>query len=124
METSSNGSKPKPFRVRRALVGSIDIYEVKDSELEILETGGPAANQLNFAVSAISLAFSAFGTLLTATFESDLIRTFYAVALFGGFGMGTYWIFQWRQSRTSIKKVIADIRNRMDENATDDLSDS
>ena len=117
MASSSNGSKP--LQVRRAPVGSIDIYEVKDSELEILEKGGPAAIQLNFAVFVFSLAFSALGTLLTATFESDVVKTFYVVVVAGGSIMGAYWVFQWKQSSTSIKKAVEDIRNRMDEDTTD-----
>lgn len=121
MENPSNGSKSS-VRILRAPVGSIRIYEVKDSELETLEKEGSAATQLNFAVAAFSVAFSAFGTLVTATIESDLIETFYVVAVVAGLSMGTYCLVQWKQSRASIRKVIADIRNRMDEDTTDDPS--
>jgi hypothetical protein len=115
MADVTDGHTSRPIRVRRALVGSLDIYEVKDNELEILETGGQAATQLNFAVSAFSFAFSALGTLLTATFESQVVQTFFVVTLVGGVSLGAYCLFQWRQSRTSIRRVIKGIKDRMEE---------
>ena len=120
MATSPNDSKP--IRVRLAPVGSIDIYQVKDSELEILEKGGPAATHLNFAVFAFSLAFSALGTLLTANFESDIAETFYVVAVVGGLLMGAYCLVQWKQSSTSVRTVVEGIRSRMNQDTVDSQS--
>ena len=120
MADHPNGTSTRPIRVRRALVGSIDIYEVKDSELEVLETGGPAATQLNFAIAAFSFAFSSLGTLFTATFQSDVIQFFYVVLMVVGLGLGSYWTVQWRYSRTSIRKTIQGIKDRMDDNGTVD----
>lgn len=37
-------------KVRRGKVESVDLYEIKDSELDILEQGTPATLQLNFAI--------------------------------------------------------------------------
>ena len=99
--------------VRRAHVGSIDIYEVKDNELDILEKGGPMETQFNFAVLLISLAFSSAISLFTATFKSEIVQnTFVVVAVVGFLGSG-YLFIQWYQGKKPIKSVIKDIRDRM-----------
>ena len=36
--------------VRRGRVDSVDLYEVKENELELLEKGSPASLQLNFSI--------------------------------------------------------------------------
>ena len=62
------------------------------------------------------IAISALGTLLTATFTAAVIRIFYVVLMVVGLALGLYWIVQWKQSRTSIRKIIKGIKDRMDEN--------
>ena len=94
-------------------MGSIDIYEIKDNELDIFEKGESTAVQLNFAVFLLSLGFNGVATLSTATFESDLIQIFFVVATVIGFLGGFYLLFQWRQSKTSIKELARGIRGRM-----------
>ena len=117
MATPSNGSKT--VSVRRARVVSIDIYEIKDSELEMLEKGEPAAVQLNFAIFLLSLAFSSLATLSTAAFESEIIQDIFVFVLVIGVLGGIYLLIQWRRSRTSVRDVVKSVRERM----TDDLPD-
>ena len=106
-------------QVRRARVGSIDIYEIKDSELEILEKGGPAETQFNFAVFLLTLAFSSIIALSTATFESVIIQfTSVVVAVVGSLG-GLYLLIQWKRTKTSVSKLAKDIRNRMRDDQID-----
>ena len=62
------------------------------------------------------MAISALGTLLTATFTAAVIQIFYVVLMVVGLALGLYWIVQWKQSRTSIRKIIKGIKDRMDEN--------
>lgn len=109
----------KSVTVRRGRVVSIDIYEVKDDELEILEKGGPAQIQFTFAVFLLTLAFSSFTSLITATFESTEIKTAYIVVCVIGFLGSLYLFIQWNRTKKSVKKVMTDIRNRMDENNPD-----
>ena len=45
-------------KVRRGKVESVDLYEIKDSELDVLEQGTPATLQLNFAIFLFSTAFT------------------------------------------------------------------
>ena len=99
--------------VRRAHVGSIDIYEVKDNELDILEKGGPMETQFNFAVLLISLAFSSAISLFTATFKSEIVQNTFVVVAVVGFLGSVYLFIQWYQGKKPIKGVIKDIRDRM-----------
>ena len=103
----------KTVHVRRARVGSIDIYEIKDSELEILEKGGPAETQFNFAVFLISLACSSATALLTATFKSEITQMIFVIVAVVGF-LGSFYLFiQWKQAKTPIKNLVKGIKNRM-----------
>ena len=117
MPTPFNGSRT--VSVRRARVVSIDIYEIKDSELEILEKGEPAAVQFNFAVFLFSIAFTSLVALLTATFASDIMRNIFGFVVVVGVLLGAYLIIEWRRSRTSVREVVGNIRGRM----TDDPPD-
>jgi len=51
------------LRVRRGRVESVDLYEIKDTELDELEKGTPAELQLNFAVFNLH---SICGNLITS----------------------------------------------------------
>lgn len=119
MTLPSPSDNDKTVKVRRARVGSIDIYEIKDSELEILEEGGPAQTQLNFAVFLLTLAFSSIVALATATFKSVIIQfTFVVVAVVGSLG-GLYLFIQWKRTKTSVRNLVKDIRNRMNDDQND-----
>ena len=119
MTPPSPSDNDKTVQVRRARVGSIDIYEIKDSELEILEEGGPAQTQLNFAVFLLTLAFSSIIALSTATFKSVIIQfTFVVVAVVGSLG-GLYLFVQWKRTKTSVRNLVKDIRNRMNDDQND-----
>ncbi len=54
--------------VRRARIGRLNIYEVSDSELQLLERGSPESLYLNFAIFLLSAALS----FLTALFTTEI----------------------------------------------------
>ena len=110
---SPSNDNNKTLPVRRARVGSIDIYEIKDSELEILEKGGPIETQFNFAVLLITLASSSTIALLTATFKSEIIQIVFVVVAVIGFLGSAYLFIQWKQAKKPIKSLVKDIRDRM-----------
>ena len=118
-----NNNSGKTFRVRRGRVDSVDLYEVKENELEILENGEQANIQLNFSIFLLSIAFSGFLTLCTATFsESILQNTFLFVTIIGIIG-GLYLLFMWWKGRKSIKMVIKTIKNRLQQDYVDEGDD-
>jgi hypothetical protein len=114
MNAPETAPESTPLRVRRGRVESVDLYEVKDIELDLLEKGSPASFRLNFAVFLLSLAFSCSASLCTATFTSDVIRTFFIVIAVVGALMGAYLLIVWWRTRTSISGIVRTIRDRME----------
>ena len=99
--------------MRRGRVDSVDLYEIKDGELDLLEKGSAADLQLNFAIALLSIAFSSICTLVTATFANPRFETvFILVAIVGVLG-GVYLLISWYQSRTSHREVCCRIRGRI-----------
>jgi len=101
------------FRIRLGRVCSLDIYEIKDSELDLLEKGPPATIQLNFAIFLFSTAFTTIACLATATFSSDLAKTFFAIVSVVGVLMGSYLLLCWKRTRSSICELCERIRDRI-----------
>lgn len=111
--TTKDSSGQKPFRVRRGSVDSVDLYEIKDSELDLLEKGTPAHLQLNFAIFLLSIAFSSIGTLVTATFVYPIVQNIFLVTSVIGTLLGMYLLLGWYQSRSSLKELCKEIRRRL-----------
>ena len=101
------------FRVRRGRVESVDLYEIKDSELDLLEKGSPADLQLNFAIFLLSTAFASFCSLITATFESQTIKIAFIVITVAGVIVGAYLILAWYRNHTSQRSLCKRIRERI-----------
>ena len=58
VEHPSSHSDVKNPVIRRGSVDFIDVYEVKESELDLLEKGSPATLDLNFAISLFTIAIT------------------------------------------------------------------
>lgn len=110
---AKNTNLEKPFRVRRGRVDSVDLYEVKENELDILENGEPTGLQLNFSIFLLSLAFSGILTLCTATFSSSIIQNVFLFVTIIGILLGLYLLLMWWKGRKSIKSVIHNIKQRI-----------
>lgn len=118
MEKNTNSGKS--LRVRRGRVDSVNLYEVKENELEILENGEPTSLQLNFAIFLLSLAFSGILTLCTATFVKPILQnTFLFVSIIGTL-LGFYLLLMWWNGRKSIKSVIQTIKDRIEPDIIDE----
>jgi hypothetical protein len=97
-------------------VESVDLYEIKEQELDLFEKGSPADLQLNFAIFLLSLAFSAIVALSTADFtKRPTVQTGYIVVSVVGILGGLYLLIAWYRNRTSSKAVCHTIRLRMQE---------
>jgi len=99
--------------VRRGRVDSVDLFEVKENELELLEKGSPASLQLNFSIFLLSLAFSAILTLTTAKVNVPIMETVYIVIAVVGVFLGLYLLFSWWKTQKSIRNIVATIRSRI-----------
>ena len=111
--TQGNIKDEKSLRVRRGHVESVDLYEIKDSELDQLEKGSPADLQFNFAIFLISTAFTSLGSLITSTFPDETTKTVFIIITVVGFIIGTYLILSWYRNRTSLKSICKRIRDRI-----------
>ena len=105
----------KPLRIRRGRVESVDLYEIKDSELETFRKGSPADLQLNFAIFLFSIAFSGVATLETATFANPDAKTAFVVVVVVGLLLGSYLLISWLRNRTSLTATCGRIRERIKE---------
>lgn len=114
MKPSQNDIKDeKQLRIRRGRVESVDLYEIKDSELDLLEKGSPADLQLNFAIFLLSLALTSLASLLTSTFPDQITKTFFVVITVVGFVGGAYLLLAWHRNHTSLKTICKRIRERI-----------
>lgn len=112
-DNNLNLDDSKPLRVRRGRVESVDLYEIKDTELDVLEKGTPAELQLNFAVFLLSTAFAAISSLATATFDSKIIQIIFIVISVAGILMGAYLLIAWLRTKSEVKKLCKRIRERI-----------
>ena len=111
--TSPKDTKDDSLRVRKGRVESVDLYEVKDSELDILEKGSPADIQFNFAIFLISISISFFISLLTTDITNITTKIVFIVLTIGGFFGAIYLFFSWHSNHTSLKSVCKKIRDRI-----------
>lgn len=105
----------KPLVVRRGRVDCVDLYEVKENELELLEKGSPATLQLNFSIFLFSMAFACIVALSTTTFKWEIVKSIFTFVSVIGVLMGSYLFISWWRTRTSIASVVAQIKNRITE---------
>ena len=114
MTSPSDTNDSNPLKVRRGRVASVDLYEIKDSELDLLDKGSPATAQLNFAVFLLSLAFTSIAALCTATFKWHVVQTIFLIVAIVGILMGAYLLIRWWKTRTSNTRIVRAIRDRME----------
>ena len=103
----------KPLRVRRGRVESVDLYEIKDTELDHFEHGSPGDLQLNFAIFLLSTAFAAICSLATATFANKTVENIFLFVAVVGVVFGIYLLISWWRSRTPTKALCKKIRERI-----------
>ncbi|MBI4341251.1 MAG: hypothetical protein HY598_03105 [Candidatus Omnitrophica bacterium] len=103
----------KEPRIRRGRVDCVDLYEIKDSELDYLESGSPGGIFLNFAIFLFSIGFSAIAALATATFTRWEVKTFFILISIVGIIGGVLLLVLWCGAHRSMSKIIEKIRSRI-----------
>lgn len=98
--------------VRRGRLGSVDVYEVTDDELEKLAKGTTASVDLAFSIFLLTLAFSCVVVLTTTKpmWNSEYI---YVIVGFTSLVFGIYFLIMWRKSKTDANKLIKKIKERI-----------
>ena len=118
MVGTSSPHDDEKLLVRRGRVGSVDLYEVKEHELELLEKGSTATLQFNFAIFLFSTAITCIVALVTSNFKWQTVRVIFILVSIVGITQGTYLIISWWRAKTSIRKLIATIRNRIEDQSS------
>jgi len=114
-ESSNQEKQPAELlpKLRRGYIDQLTIYEISDSELEILARGSPNSLYLNFSLSLLSAAISFTIALLTTTIPSDRVfAVFVAVALVG-YVIGLLFLLLWYKTRESVSGLVQRIKNRL-----------
>jgi len=99
--------------IRRARFDTLTIYEVSDSELEILEQGSPDSILLNFSIFLLSTAISFTITLLSTTIQSNRTYTCFVASTVVGYVVGVLLLLLWWRNRKSVSKTVDAIRKRL-----------
>lgn len=99
--------------IRRARYQRLTIYEVEESELDLLGRGSPDSLLLSVAIAAFTLAASFTVTLLTATFASDSVRTAVVATTVVGYVAGAILVAFWARTRCEVSRCVRTIRDRL-----------
>lgn len=102
-------------RIRRASVGSVNLYEITEEELTALEHGSPESLYLLFATFLISTATSFLISLLTTKIELIRVYIIFVVITVVGFTAGIVLFILWFREYRSSNSVSCRIRKRMQE---------
>ena len=106
-------SEEKPLRVRRGRVDSVDLYEIKENELDLLESGSPGGIYLNFSIFLLSVAVTTIVSLCTSTFKSPKIEVAFIIISVVGLLGGVLFLLLWWRTHRSVNEVIKRIRSRI-----------
>ena len=99
--------------IRRGRVDSLNIYEVKEHELELLEKGQVGTLLLNLGIFLFSIAFTCIAALATADFRSPITETIFIFIIVVGILGGLCLILIWWKTKQSIREVVSIIRSRL-----------
>ena len=112
MADANSSHRDEKLLVRRGRVDSVNLYEVKEHELELLEKG-TGTLQLNFAIFLFSIASTCIAAVATADFKSDLVESIFVFTIVVGIIFSTYLMLSWWRTRQSITKVVSTIKSRL-----------
>jgi len=102
--------------IRRGRVDSLNIFEIREDELNTIEKGSTTSLYLNFAILLLSIAASFLIALLTSDFKDKLFTfTIFCVVTAVGFVIGLILLIMWLCEKNEFKEVIKTIRQRIKE---------
>jgi len=111
--SENNSSNALDPAIRRGKIDSLVIYEISESELDLLETGNPESYFLTFAVSLLSIAVSFFTTLWTTTIANDRVYIVFVALTIISFIVGAVLLLLWLFRKRKTKSVMQSIRKRL-----------
>ena len=109
-------------KIRRGMVDSINIYEITESELEVLENATPTGVLFDVGVACLSTAISFVVTLTTTTIPNDRMFYSYLIVCILGFIASVFFLIMWWAGRKSVKVVIRKIKDRIQIEVTENAN--
>ena len=101
--------------VRRGRVDSVDLFEVKEGELEKIELGlKDTPLDLSYASILLSSGLTCIGSLATSDFKWEIAKLLYVSIAFFGPIFSIYFFFRWWGKRSSNASVIDTIKKRIE----------
>ena len=111
---SSSPNDGETTIINRGKVDSLNLYEVKENELETLEQGVLANLQFGFAIFLFSVALTCIAALATSNFKWDIVKIIFICLSIIGIVLGVFFMWSWARTRKSVSKVVSTIRGRID----------
>jgi len=99
--------------IRRGRIQQLDIYEISETELQMLERGSPESILLNFAIFLGSVAVSFLIALLTTEIQSSRTFSVFVIITAIAFVVGAVLLALWIWYRRSTTTIFEQIRRRM-----------
>ena len=100
-------------KVRKSHVEYVNIYEVTESELIALESGGQSTMKFDVAISLLSVAVTCVVSLITSTFNNDMVKNSFLFVAIACFVAGGVLLLLSLQGRKSISKIVREIKGRL-----------
>jgi hypothetical protein len=113
-DIQENSPSDGELKINRHKVDYLTLYEITESELEIIENGTPSSLYLNFAIFLLSMAVSFMTSLLTVDYEGkQTLFLIFLVLTILGFIIGVFLIILWWWTKQDFNKTIQRIKNRI-----------
>ena len=107
-------SSDENVKVKRHKFDSLTIYEISESELEIIENGSPSSIYLNFAIFLLSIASSFLASLLTNDYtDKQNVYIIFLLITIIGFVIGGFLIILWLRTKKDFDQTINKIKERV-----------
>jgi hypothetical protein len=112
--TQKGNFSDENFKIKRHKFDSLTLYEITETELEIIEKGSPSSIYLNFAIFLISIASSFLISLLTANYDNkqNVFIVFLLITIIG-FVIGLLLIALWLKTKNDFNQTIKKIKDRV-----------
>ncbi len=110
-KTDSSNSE---VTIKRAKVDSLTIYEITESELQLLQNGSQSSFYLNICISSASFFVAFIISLLTTSFTGkEIIKTVFVCISVCTFIVMILYFIRWLFAKKDLKKIFERIKNRI-----------
>ncbi len=99
--------------IRYVGIGQLTLYIISEDELRMIETGGPSATLLNFAVGFLFLSAGLLGSLMLTEQPKSIYKfNVFVILLVASCITGLILLVLWSRFRKDASKTIDRIRER------------